>query len=178
MKELIPQERIERRIFVIRGQKVMLDRDLAKLYGVPTKRLNEQVGRNIKRFPKDFMFRLTKAEKEEVVANCDHLKPLKFSAQLPYAFTEQGVSMLSSVLKSERAIQVNIAIMRAFTRLKQVLATHKKLAAKLKELEQKVGKHNKLIIEIFEIIKQLTQSPKSKPKPQIGFKPDPNWKHK
>lgn len=89
MKELIPQERIERRIFVIRGQKVMLDRDLARLYGVPTKRLNEQVRRNLKRFPEDFMFRLTKTEKEEVVAICDHLKPLKFSAQLPYAFTEQ-----------------------------------------------------------------------------------------
>ena len=94
---------------------------------------------------------------------------------MPYAFTEQGVAMLSSVLRSKRAIQVNIAIMRAFVRLKQVLSTHKELAAKLKKLEQKVGKHNKLIIEIFDIIKQLTQPPKSKPKPQIGFKPDPKW---
>ena len=90
MKELIPQERIEQRIFAIRGQKVMLDRDLARLYGVPTKRLNEHVRRNIKRFPEDFMLRLTKVEKEEVVANCDHLRALKFSPQLPYVFTEHG----------------------------------------------------------------------------------------
>jgi hypothetical protein len=171
MKGLIPQERIEQRIFIIRDQKVMLDKDLAGLYGVPTKRLNEQVKRNIRRFPEDFMFRLTKAEKEKVVANCDHLKSLKFSAQFPYAFTEQGVAMLSSVLNSERAIQVNIAIMRAFVRLKQVFATHKELAAKLKELEQEVGKHNKLIIEVFEIIKQLTAPPVPPPKPKgpIGF---------
>ena len=95
---------------------------------------------------------------------------------LPFAFTEQGVAMLSSVLNSEKAIQINIAIMRTFVRIKQVLATHKELAEKLKELEQEVGKHNKLIIEIFEIIKQLTQPPiLPKPKPQIGFKSDPNW---
>ena len=174
MKGLIPQERIERRIFVIRGQKVMLDRDLALLYGILTKNLNKAVSRNIGRFPADFMFRLTNAE----------LQNLKFhfgtsswggSRKMPRAFTEYGILMLSSVLKSERAIQVNIAIMRAFVRLKQVLATHKKLATKLKELEKKVGKHNKLIMEIFEIIKQLTQPAKQKRKPRIGFKPDPNW---
>jgi hypothetical protein len=177
MEELIPQEVIERRIFVIRGQKVMLDRDLAGLYGVPTKRLNEQVKRNIKRFPEDFMFQLTSAEKEEVVANCDHLKILKFSPQLPYAFTEHGILMLSSVLNSERAVQVNIAIMRAFVRLKQVFDTHKELAEKLKEIEGEVGKHSKLIIEIFEIIKQLIPPPLPPPKPErpLGFGKPGDW---
>ena len=102
-KSLIPIEVIERRIFLIRGVKVMLDADLAELYGVTTKRLNEQVKRNRSRFPMDFMFRLDKVERDEVVANCDHLKGLKFSYQLPYAFTEYGVSMLSSVLNSRRA---------------------------------------------------------------------------
>lgn len=175
MKGLIPQERIERRIFVIRGQKVMLDRDLAKLYGVETRVLNQAVGRNITRFPEDFMFQL--AEEEAMGLVSQNVIPSKrsFGGRFPYAFTEQGVAMLSSVLNSERAIQVNIAIMRAFTRLKQILATHKELAAKLKELEQEVGKHNKLIIEIFEIIKQLTQPEKSKPKTQIGFRSDPKW---
>lgn len=174
MKGLISQERIESRIFVIRGHKVMLDRDLAQLYGVPSKRLNEQVKRNLKRFPSDFMFILTR----QAAANLrSQFATSSWGGRryLPYAFTEQGVAMLSSVLSSERAVQVNIAIMRAFVRLKQILATHKELAAKLKELEQEVGKHNKLIIEIFEIIKQLTQSPKLKPKPQIGFKQDPKW---
>ena len=170
MKELIPQERIEQKIFVIRGQKVMLDRDLAGLYGILTKNLNKAVSRNIDRFPEDFMFRLIK----------DEAKNLKFhfgtsswggSRKMPRAFTEHGILMLSSVLNSKRAIQINIAIMRAFVRLKQILATHKELASKLKELEEEVGKHNKLIIEIFEIIKQLTQPPVLPPKPKrrIGF---------
>ena len=173
MKGLIPEERIEKKIFVIRGQKVMLDKDLAGLYGILTKNLNKAVSRNMDRFPVDFMFRLTKAE----------FQNLKFhfgtsswggSRKMPRTFTEHGILMLSSVLKSKRASNVNIAIMRTFIRLKQALASHKKLADKLKKLEQKVGKHNKLIIEIFEIIKQITESPKPKPKPQIWFRPDPN----
>jgi hypothetical protein len=170
MKELIPQEVVERRIFVIRGQKVMLDRDLAKLYGAETRVLNQAVKRNIERFPEDFMFSLTR---EEIL----NLSQIVISSEIKhapnvFAFTEQGVAMLSSVLHSKRAIQVNIAIMRAFVRLKQVLATHKELAEKLKELEGEVGKHNKLIIEIFDIIKQLTQAPAAlppKPKGQLGF---------
>ena len=169
MKELIPQEVVERRILVIRGQKVMLDRDLAELYGVPVKRLNEQVKRNLKRFPSDFMFMLTKQEfmnlKSQIATSS-----WGGIRKLPHAFTEQGVAMLSSVINSEKAIQVDIAIMRAFVRLKQVLATHKELAEKLKELEGEIGKHNKLIIEIFEIIKQLTPpAAPVKPKPPIGF---------
>jgi hypothetical protein len=126
--EIVSKKAIEQKIFLIRGQKIMLDRDLAGLYGVKTKRLNEQVKRNRTRFPEDFMFQLTKWEKEELVANCDRFEALKNSTSNPYAFTEQGVAMISSVLKSDRAIQVNIQIMRVFTRLRQMLATHKELA--------------------------------------------------
>src|SRR3989338_697581 len=134
MKELIPQERIEHRIYVIRGQKVMLDRDLAELYGVLTKALLQAVKRNPKRFPRDFMFILTR---QEVMNLRSQFVTSSWGGRRyqTYVFTEQGVAMLSSVLKSERAIQVNIAIMRAFVRLKQVFATHKELARKLKELE-------------------------------------------
>ena len=151
----------------------MLDRDLAELYGVTTKRMNEQVKRNIKRFPYDFMFQLSEKEKNKVVANCDHLQELKFSHQLPRAFTEQGVAMLSSVLKSERAIQVNIAIMRAFVRMKQVLYTHRELALQFKLLKERVGKrldkHDAAIADIFEVIRRMLVF-ESKPKPKIGFR--------
>jgi len=159
MKEVILQETIEGKILLIRGHKVMLDRDLARLYGVTTKRLNEQVKRNIGRFPSDFMFQLVPIEKEEVVANCDHLKSLKFSYTLPYAFTEQGVAMLSSVLNSERAVQVNIAIMRVFVKLRRILSTHRELAHKLNELERKIEKHDSEIQSIFEAIRQLMSPP-------------------
>jgi len=155
-------------ILEIRDKKVMIDRDLAKLYGVSTKVLNQAVKRNMSRFPEDFMFQLTDIEKEDVVTNCDHLKSLKFSYQLPYVFTEQGVAMLSSVLNSEKAIQVNIAIMRAFVKLRQVISTHKGLACKLRELEEKIEKHDTEIRHIFEAIRQLMQSPKE-PKRKIGF---------
>jgi len=167
--ELVSEEVIERKIFMIRGHKVILDRDLAKLYGVPTKVLNQAVKRNIRRFPEDFMFQLTETEKEEVVTICDHLESLKFSPQLPYAFTEQGVAMLSSVLNSERAIQVNIAIMRAFVKLKQILSMNKELAHKLAELERKIGKHDVDIQAIFEAIRRLAAPAPVKPKPEIGF---------
>ncbi len=144
----------------------MLDRDLAVLYGVSTKVLNQAVKRNSKRFPKDFMFRLTDAEKHEVVTICDHLQLLKFSPQLPYAFTEQGVAMLSSVLHSERAVQVNIIIMRAFVKLRQIPS----LAHRLEQLEGKVEKHDDKIHTVFEAIRQL-MAPPLKPKKQIGFHP-------
>ena len=117
-KSLIPQEAIENKILILRSKKVMLDRDLAILYGVETKRLNEQVKRNIKRFPDHFMFQLTKEEKDELVANCDRFKILKHSTSLPYAFTEHGVAMLSSVLNSERAIQVSIQIINVFIKMR------------------------------------------------------------
>ncbi|MFC1674975.1 ORF6N domain-containing protein [Candidatus Omnitrophota bacterium] len=163
-------EVIATKIFEIRGKKVMLDADLAKLYGVSTKVLNQAVRRNLKRFPEDFMFQLSKDEKEKVVTNCDHLKMLKFSYQLPYAFTEQGVAMLSSVLNSERAIQVNIMIMRAFTKLREIMLTHKELSVKLKRLEQKYMNHDEKIKAIFRAIRELLK-PSVKNKPNIGFHP-------
>jgi hypothetical protein len=121
---MIPDEVIMSKIMVVRGVKVMIDNDLAELYGVTTKRLNEQVKRNIKRFPEDFMFQLTAEEKQEVVANCDHLKRLMFSPNMPYAFTEHGAVMLASVLNSDRAITVNIQIVRVFSRMRQLLDGH------------------------------------------------------
>ncbi len=170
MSKSIAVEVIATRILEIRGKKVMLDRDLARLYGVSTKALNQTVKRNIKRFPADFMFELTISEKERVVTICDHLRALKFSYQLPYAFTEQGVAMLSSVLNSERAIQVNILIMRAFTKLREILLTHKELAVKIDALEKKYAEHDETIKGIFEAIKQLLEPPPEKEKRIIGFK--------
>lgn len=114
MKELIPQERIEQRIFLIRGHRVMIDRDLAELYGVKTKYLNQQVRRNIKRFPQEFMLPLTEEERDELVAICNRFRTMKHSSTLPYAFTEHGVAMLASVLKSERAIKISIIIIKTF----------------------------------------------------------------
>ena len=161
----IPIERIEQAILLIRGQKVMLDADLAVLYEVPTKALNQAVKRNERRFPPDFMFRLTKKEKGELVTNCDRFERLKHSSALPRAFTEQGVSMLSSVLKSDRAIDVNVEIMRAFVRLRQLMATHTDLARKLTALEQKYDKQFKVV---FDAIRAL-MSPTAKPRKKIGF---------
>jgi len=179
MKELIPQERIENKIFVIRGQKVMLSMHLAALYGVTTKVLLQAVKRNIERFPEDFMFQLTWKETDSLRSQIVTLKNVarrgKHLKYLPYAFAEQGVAMLSSVLRSKRAIQVNIAIMRAFVKIRLFLSTHKELARKLEELEKKTAKHDTEIQAIFNAIKQLMTRPKPKRKPQIGFRPDPNW---
>ena len=171
MSVSVPVESVENKILLIRGIKVMLDKDLARLYGVSTRRLNEQVRRNLKRFPDDFMFKLSKNEKDEVVAICDHLKDLKFSYQLPYAFTEQGIAMLSGVLHSERAVCVNIAIMRAFVKLRQLLAANNDISEKLNGLERKTKKHDDDILVIFEAIRQLMATPPEKPKPRIGFHP-------
>ena len=157
--KLIPTEHIEGRIFVIRGHKVILDSDLAELYGVPTKVLIQAVKRNIKRFPSDFMYQLTRQEVANLRSQIVTSKGRGGRRYFPYVFTEQGVAMLSSVLKSERAIQVNIAIMRAFVRLRQILSTHKELAEKLAELEAKVSKHDKEIQAIFEVIRQLMAPP-------------------
>ena len=166
---LITHEMIEQKIFLIRRHKVMLDRDLARLYKVPTKRLNEQVKRNIKRFPEDFMFRLTKEEFKNLKSQFA-TSSWGGIRKLPYVFTEQGVAMLSSVLHSERAVQVNIAIMRVFVKLRQILSTHKELAHKLEALERKIEKHDAEIQGIFEAIRQLMVVPE-KPKRRIGFHP-------
>ncbi len=169
MSNLFSIESITSRIFVIRGKKVMLDRDLALLYEVTTKRLNEQVKRNMKRFPGDFMFQLTKTEKDELVAICDRFNTMKHSTVSPYAFTEQGVAMLSGVLNSDRAIMVNIQIMRAFTQLRRMLLTNKDLKRKIEEME---SKYDKQFVIVFQAIKQLLEPKLIKPKPQIGFKSD------
>ncbi len=163
---MIPAERIEHAILLIRRQKVMLDADLAALYGVPTKALNQAVKRNERRFPPDFMFRLTKKEKNELVTNCDRFQKLKHSSALPRAFTEQGVAMLSSVLNSDRAIVVNIEIMRAFVRLRQMLVADKELERKLIALEKKYDEQFKVV---FEALRAL-MTPPEKPRKKIGFK--------
>lgn len=171
MKEtpsLIPIEIITERILFIRGQKVMLDVDLAELYGVSTKVLNQTVKRNKTRFPLDFAFQLNRFEKGEVVTNCDHLEVLKFSHVLPHAFTEHGVAMLSSVLRSKQAIEVNIFIIRAFIKLREILASNKDLAHKIEELEKNQKSNNHHINSIYGIIEKLLAQPE-KPSKTIGF---------
>jgi hypothetical protein len=163
---VVIQETIENRILLLRGAKVLLDRDLASLYGVSTKALNQAVKRNLERFPDDFMFQVNKQEKEQVVTNCDHLAMLKFSPTLPYVFTEQGIAMLSSVLSSRRAIQVNIQIMRTFTKLRQLMVTHEDLRRKIEDMEKKYDSQFKVV---FEAIRELLLPPKEKAKPRIGF---------
>ena len=172
----IPDELIMNKILIFRKVKVMIDSDLAELYGVTTKRLNEQVKRNSKRFPVDFMFQLTEQEKQEVVANCDHLKRLKFSPNLPYVFTEHGAVMLASVLNSDRAIVVNIQIVRVFTKMRQLLETHTEILRKLDQLQKKDIEQDRQILLIFEYIKQLEKARQQeiefKERKRIGFKRD------
>ncbi len=165
---LVPAERLDRMILLIRGQKVMLDADLAELYGVPTKRLNEQVKRNADRFPEDFMFRLTAEEKKEVVANCDHLRSIRFSPGAPCAFTEHGALMLASVLNSRRAVEVSVFVTRAFVRLREVLVNHRELARKVAELERRMKGHDEHIRSLVDAIRQLMAAPETKGR-RIGF---------
>ncbi len=167
MKIIIPEEIIKQKILLIRKQKVMLSAHLAKLYGVTPGVLIQAVKRNIERFPEDFMFQLTENEYKNlksqfVISSWGGIR------HAPYAFTEQGVAMLSSVLRSKKAMQVNIAIMRAFVKLRRIISSHKELAQKLNDLEQMVGKHDETIQEIFEAIRQLMAQPE-KPKKRIGF---------
>ena len=159
---------IARKILSIRGQKVLIDHDLAQIYGVSTKRLNEQVKRNRNRFPENFMLKLTQKEKEKVVANCDHLKGLKYSPTLPYAFTEYGAIMLANVLSSPIAIQASIQVVKTFVRLRQLLVSQTNLAKKLSELEKKYDKQFKVV---FEAVRQLMREPEPSPKRRIGFHP-------
>jgi len=160
---------IKEKILCIRGHRILLDKDLAQLYGVTTKVLNQAVKRNTRRFPKDFMFRLTENEKSKLVTVCDRFKSLKHSVATPAAFTEQGVAMLSSILRSKRAIQMNIAIMRIFVKLRHIPSTSKELVYKLNQLEGKIEKHDAEIRAIFEAIQQLISVP-DKPKRQVGFR--------
>jgi hypothetical protein len=149
----------------------MLDSDLAGLYGVETKVLNQAVKRNIVRFPADFMFQLTKEEKDEVVTNCDHLSKLKFSPSLPYAFTEHGALMLGNVLKSARATEVSLLVVRTFVQIREMLSSNKDLAIKLEALERKVSSHDQAISGVIDAIRQLMAPPATK-KHGIGFMAD------
>jgi phage regulator Rha-like protein len=164
MSDIVPQEVIETKTIFIRGKKVMLDKNLAQLYGVTTSNLNKAIRRNTERFPEDFMFQLSKKEFENLIF---HFGTSSWGGtrKLPYAFTENGVAMLSSVLNSERAIKVNIQIMRTFTRLREMLMTHKDLKEKIEAMEKKYDYQFKIV---FDAIKQLLEPPK-KTKKKIGF---------
>lgn len=168
--EIALREDIEQMIFLMRGQRVMIDRDLARLYGVETKYLNRQVRRNHERFPAEFMFQLTLEEQHELVTNWHLFSTLKHSTALPFAFTENGVAMLASVLSSERAVKISIHIIKTFVKLRQWVATYKELANKLNQLEARVEEHDEEIRTIFQALHELI-APKTtqKPKHKIGF---------
>jgi phage regulator Rha-like protein len=166
--EIIPVERIAKSIFLIRGQKVLLDSDLAELYQVQTRSLIQAVKRNSARFPSDFMFQLTQKEFDSLRSQIVISKGRGGRRYPPYVFTEQGVAMLSSVLQSERAVHVNIAIMRIFVRLREITATHRELARQLKDIEKRLGEHDEQFKLVFEAIRQLMIA-ENKPKRKIGF---------
>jgi hypothetical protein len=168
-RTLILVDQIEPLILEIRGRKVLLDSDLARLYKVSTKALNQAVKRNRNRFPADFMFRLISDEKQEVVTNCDHLAQLKFSSRMPYAFTEHGTIMAASILNSPRAVEISVFVVRAFVRIREFALAHKELAAKLTELERRVTGHDEAIQQLVRAILQLMAPPADKPKRHIGF---------
>jgi hypothetical protein len=165
-------QKIEAKIYEIREQKVMLDFDLSEMYEVENRTLKQAVKRNFDRFPKDFMFQLAKTEWQELITNCDKLpETIKYSPATPFAFTEQGVAMLSSILKSKKALQVNIAIMRAFVFIRQYALTHKDLTNKLKELETRYNKQFKDVYEAINYLMQKDiQETEHKERKRIGYK--------
>ena len=165
---LISVDDITSRILLIRGQRVMLDVDLAELYGTTTGALNQAVKRNVDRFPPDFMYRLTGSEKKEVITICDNLGKIKYYPRLPYAFTEHGAIMVASVLNTSRAVQISVYVVRAFVSLRQFLATNKELGRKFADLEQRVGTHDREIQSLIQAIRQLMAPPLSKNR-KIGF---------
>lgn len=166
---LIPLARIEQRILTLRGQRVMIDADLAELYGVPTRTLNQAVRRNQARFPDDFVFALTAEEKAQVITICDHLAKLKFSKVLPLAFTEHGAMMAGFVLNTPQASEMSVYVVRAFVRLRQLTTSNQRLAAKLAALEHKLDDHDAAIRDILDAIRQLMMPPDPPKKRQIGF---------
>ena len=172
-KQLIIQEvKVRNAILFLRGKRVILDADLADFYGTSTKRLNEQVKRNPDRFPAEFMFQLTKKEKEYVVANCDHLRKLKFSQYLPYAFTEHGAVMLASILNSQRAMEVNIQIVRVFIKMRELILSHKDLLIEMEEIRKKVANQDDKIELVFDYLTQfIAQQEQPNIRESIGFKP-------
>jgi hypothetical protein len=167
MNDLIKPE-YEQMIFYFRGLKVMIDADLAMLYGTSTKVLKQQVKRNLSRFPGDFMFELSAVEKTELVTNCDRFNRMKHSTVNPFVFTEQGVAMLSSVLRSEKAIQINIEIMRAFARYRSLLRENEELKIEIKKLDKKVNSIFQLLLSKIDALHEK----KKQPRERIGFKPD------
>lgn len=170
LKMLVAEQKILNRIYVVRGQKIMLDEDLAEMYKVETRRLNEQVKRNRKRFPKDFMFTLTRKE-YEILKSQNATSSWGGRRKLPSAFTEQGVAMLSSILNSDTAIEVNIRIVRVFTKLREYALTHKEILLQLAKLEKEVKGHSKDIENIFMVLKELLEREKKPaPRTKIGFK--------
>jgi hypothetical protein len=164
--EMVEVQRIEQAILWLRGQRVMLDTDLAVLYGVSTKALNQAVKRNRERFPRDFMFRLTRREKAKVVTDCDHLARLKFSSTLPFAFTEHGAIMLASLLNSPTAIEVSLQVVRTFVRLREILASHAELSRRLDELEKR---HDRQFTQVFAVLRDLLDAPDDSEQKRIGF---------
>ena len=168
-KAIVPVGKIDQSIFLIRGEKVIVDADLAQFYGVPTKRLNEQVKRNKGRFPNDFMFQLSAEEKSELVANCVHLEKLKYSKSLPYAFTEHGAIMAASVLNSLKAIEVSVYIVRAFVRIRRVISEHKEISRRIVQIENHLADHDEQILELIQAIKQLLKPEPPPKKRRIGF---------
>ena len=168
MAKMVLLEQVEHKILLIRGQRVMLDVDLALLYGIPTKALNQAVKRNEGRFPLDFMFQLTREEKTEVVTICDHLRNIRFASTLPYAFTEHGAIMLASALNSPRAVEMSVYVVRAFVRFRHVLARHRGLMEKLMELEKRVETHDQKIRGLFDAIREYMAPPRA-PQRRIGF---------
>jgi len=169
-KSLIPVEAIEQRIFLIRRQRVILDADLARIFGVPTFRLNEAIKRNRERFPEDFMFQLTPEERADLTSQIAISKKGRGGRRsLPFAFTEHGVLMAANILKSDRAVRMSVQVVRAFVKLREMLASHKELAQKLRELEQRIANHDTDIQAIVSAIRQLMAPPEPPPKRRIGF---------
>ena len=175
---LVPLERIEQKIFMVRGQRVMLDADLAALFGVSTKRLNEQVKRNSERFPSDFMMRLTAAEAADVAAAGADLRSQTATSKdgrggrrfLPFAFTEHGAIMAANVLNSRQAVEASVHVVRAFVRLRQWMGAQRELATKLAELEQRIGPHDEAIGEFLTAIHELMDPPIERRRERIGFR--------
>jgi len=174
---MVAEEAIVNKIYLIRGRKVMLDYDLANMYAVETKQLKRQVRRNMERFPTDFMFELTFQEYESLRSQFGTLKRGEHSKYVPMAFTEQGVAMLSSVLSSSTAIEVNIQIIRVFTKIREMLSTHKDILVKLEQIEKellkqgvRMNEHESDIQAIFQVLKNLVEEPAEKPRPRVGFR--------
>jgi phage regulator Rha-like protein len=167
-RTIVPAEKIDRAILFLRSKRVMLDADLAMVFGTSTKRINQQVKRNIDRFPVDFLFQLTDEEKDWVVTNCDHLKQLRFSPVNPYAFTEHGTIMVAMIINTPVAVEASVIIVRAFIKLREILSQNKDLAKKMNEMEAKYDHQFKVV---FDAIRKLMQlPPKEIKRPRIGYR--------